>query len=41
MSETTAAAPAISISDEARKSLADYLARSGPAQLIRVHVGYG
>lgn len=40
MSETTAA-PSISVSDEARQSLLDYLARSGPAQYIRVHVGHG
>jgi hypothetical protein len=40
MTETTAA-PAIDVTPEARKSLLAYLSRSGPAQLIRVHVGMG
>jgi len=33
--------PAIVVTAEARKSLLDYLSRSGPAQLIRVRVGHG
>lgn len=33
--------PRIDVSDEARASLLDHLARSGPAQLIRVRVGLG
>lgn len=33
--------PAIVVTEEARRSLVDFLSRSGPAQYIRVHVGYG
>ncbi len=38
---TQPAVPEISVSEEARLSLLDHLSRSGPAQLIRVHVGMG
>lgn len=41
MTVQPSARPEIEVSDEARKSLQDYLSRSGPAQLIRVHVGHG
>jgi hypothetical protein len=40
MTEATTA-PAIDVTAEARKSLLEHLSRSGPAQLIRVHVGLG
>lgn len=41
MSSQTPDRPVIEVSEEARASLQDYLSRSGPAQLIRVHVGHG
>jgi hypothetical protein len=41
MSDPTPSRPEIEVSEEARASLRDYLSRSGPAQLIRVHVGHG
>jgi hypothetical protein len=39
--QTDSPLPKIDVSAEARESLGDYLSRSGPAQLIRVHVGHG
>lgn len=33
--------PRIDVTDEARKSLLEHLSRSGPAQLVRVMVGFG
>ena len=41
MSAPPSAPPAIDVTAEARASLLEYLSRSGPAQLIRVHVGLG
>ena len=35
------APPAIDVTAEAKQSLLEYLTRSGPAQLVRVHVGHG
>ena len=35
------APPSIDLSAEAKQSLLEHLSRSGPAQLVRVHVGHG
>lgn len=41
MSEPQSLMPSIDVTDEARKSLLEHLSRSGPAQYIRVIVGFG
>jgi hypothetical protein len=33
--------PPIDVTPEAHASLREHLARSGPAQLIRIHAGFG
>jgi len=33
--------PAIDVTAEAQASLREHLSRAGPAQLIRIHAGFG